>query len=213
MNPHLLPLLLVSSCAFAGPPTEIPAEARPDKATKVRAEAVFAAGCFWCVEEAFETVDGVTEAISGFTGGHVVNPSYKQVVRGGTGHTEAVKVVYDPRKVSYDALLDIYWHNVDPFDGGGQFCDRGQSYRPGIFVADKGQESSAKRTRDKVAMLFPGQEVAVEISPYVAFYPAEDHHQDYFVKNPTRYGYYKWGCGRKARLDAIWGDMKASVTE
>ncbi len=197
--------LAVSGCAVAAPPPEVPADARPSKPTKTRAEIVFAAGCFWCVEEAFETAPGVIEAISGFTGGHAVAPSYKQVVRGGTGHTEAVRVVYDPRKTDVAALLEIYWHNVDPFDGTGQFCDRGPGYRPGIFYATDHDKALAFKTKAAVEARF-SKPVAVEIAAWTAFYPAETEHQDYFVKNPTRYGYYKWGCGRKARLVEIWGD-------
>lgn len=183
---------------------EIPPQARPQPPTRTRAEAVFAAGCFWCVEEAFEKVEGVTEAISGYIGGHVPRPSYKQVTSGATGHTEAVKVVYDPRKVDYPKLLEVFWQNVDPFDGQGQFCDRGASYRPGIFPATSEQRRQALLSREAIRERF-GREVPVEITDWDAFWTAEGYHQDYHRKNSLSYRYYKARCGRQARLDAIWG--------
>lgn len=173
--------------------------------------AVFAAGCFWCVEEAFEKVDGVVEAISGFAGGQKADPSYKEVVMGDTGHTEAVKVVYDPAKVTYSDLLNVYWVNVDPHDGKGQFCDRGASYRPALFPLSADQAEKAKRSIRQIdrATMMP---VAVRIEGQTRFYPAEDYHQDYYKKSAVQYQFYKWRCGREARLDAIWGkDRKAPL--
>ncbi len=167
--------------------------------------ATFAGGCFWCMEPPYDKVDGVVETISGFSGGRVANPSYDQVVRGGTGHLEVVEVIYDPEKVGYDRLLDIYWRNVDPFDGGGQFCDRGESYRPAIFVRNEEQERLAKISMQALSKRFE-QPIAVTIEPLEAFYPAEEYHQNYYDKNPVRYKYYRWRCGRDARLEAVWGE-------
>jgi len=168
------------------------------------ARATFAGGCFWCMEPPYDAVDGVVETISGFSGGDVVDPSYQQVVRGGTGHLEAVQVVYDPEKVDYERLLEIYWRNVDPFDGGGQFCDRGESYRPAIFVHDEQQQRLARASKQALDDRFE-QRIAVTIEPFAAFYRAENYHQDYYEKNPVRYKYYRWRCGREQRLEEVWG--------
>jgi peptide-methionine (S)-S-oxide reductase len=168
--------------------------------------AVFAGGCFWCMEPPYDKVDGVIETISGFSGGHVVDPSYEQVTRGGTGHLEVVQVVYDPERVGYEKLLDIYWRNVDPFDGGGQFCDRGESYRPAIFVQGEEQERLARQSLRDVQARFE-QTIKVTIEPFEAFYAAEDYHQDYYDENPIRYKYYRWRCGRDDRLEEVWGEQ------
>jgi len=170
--------------------------------------AIFAAGCFWCTEEAFDKVDGVVETTSGYTGGIVPNPSYEQVSAGNTGHAESVRVKYDPKRVSYEQLLDAFWHNVDPFDAGGQFCDRGSPYRGTIFVMNDEEERLAKASKDKIAAQF-GRAVATEIVRATPFYPAEDYHQDYHSKNPLRYSFYKWNCGRAQRLEQIWGKKEA----
>lgn len=171
------------------------------------ATATFAAGCFWCVEEAFDKVDGVVDTTSGFTGGDVTDPSYEQVSAGGTGHTEAVRVRYDPDTVTYEALLDTFWHNVDPTDDGGQFCDRGSQYRSAIFVHDERQRRLARASKQAL------QENPDAPSPIVTpiedagpFYPAEDYHQNYHEKNPVRYHVYKKLCGRAARLEELWGE-------
>jgi len=168
------------------------------------ARATFAGGCFWCMEPPYDRVDGVVETISGFSGGHVVDPTYQQVVRGGTGHLEVVQVVYDPDRVSYERLLEVFWRNIDPFDGGGQFCDRGESYRPAIFVAGEAQQLRARESLEAIRQRFD-QDVAVTIEPFEAFYPAEDYHQNYYGNNPVRYKYYRWRCGRDQRLEAVWG--------
>jgi peptide-methionine (S)-S-oxide reductase len=166
--------------------------------------AIFAGGCFWCVEQAFDGVDGVVETTSGYTGGTVVNPTYKQVSAGGTHHKEAVRVRFDPQKVSYPALLNAFWHNIDPLDAGGQFCDRGESYRSVIFVMNDAQRKAAEASKATLEKQF-GKTVATEIEPAATFYPAEEYHQDYYRKNPARYKFYKWGCGRAQRLEKIWG--------
>lgn len=168
-------------------------------------KAVFAGGCFWCVEAAFQDVNGVSSAVSGFTGGTLKNPSYRGNHK---GHYEAVEVTYDPAIVSYKALLDIFWVNVDPFDAQGQFCDRGFSYQSALFVADESQRTLAERSRDAVVKKFPDKKVVTEILVAGEFWPVEEPHQDYYQKNPIRYGFYRRGCGRDNRLQQIWGKVK-----
>ncbi|NYZ12311.1 peptide-methionine (S)-S-oxide reductase MsrA [Azospirillum sp. RWY-5-1] len=168
------------------------------------AVATFAGGCFWCMEPPFDKLDGVVSTISGYTGGSVVNPSYKQVSAGGTGHTEAVEIRYDPKRVSFQTLLDTYWHNVDAVDGGGQFCDRGSQYRPAIFVHDEEQRRLAEESKKALDGRF-AKPIAVTIGPAETFYPAEDYHQNYYQNNPVRYTYYRYACGRDKRLEELWG--------
>ncbi len=171
------------------------------------ARATFAGGCFWCMEPPYDKIDGVVDTISGFSGGHVENPSYRQVVAGGTGHIEVVQVVYDPAVVSYERLLEIYWRNVDPFQADGQFCDIGEAYRTAIFAHDAAQAAAARQSRQAVmAMGIEDRPIDTRIIDFEAFYPAEDYHQDYYEKNPVRYNYYRWRCGRDDRLEALWGD-------
>ena len=170
------------------------------------AVATFAGGCFWCMEPPFDKLEGVVSTTSGYTGGTTPGPSYKQVSAGGTGHTEALRVVYDPAKVGYDKLLDVFWRNVDPLDASGQFCDRGREYRPVIFAHDEGQKRLAEASKAAldVSHRFE-QPVVVAIETARDFYEAEDYHQDYYMKNPVRYKYYRWNCGRDARLEQVWG--------
>lgn len=168
------------------------------------ASAVFAAGCFWCVEQAFDEVDGVLETTSGYTGGTKANPTYEEVSSGGTGHTESLKVTYDPSKVTYERLLQQFWHNVDAVDGGGQFCDRGNQYRPAIFYGSPEEQQAAEASKEQVAAEL-GKSIAVQIVPAGPFYAAEQYHQDYYKKNPLRYKFYKWNCGRAQRLEQLWG--------
>ncbi len=168
------------------------------------ASAVFAAGCFWCVEQAFDEVDGVLETTSGYTGGTKAKPTYEEVSSGGTGHTESLKVTYDPSKVSYQRLLQQFWHNVDAVDGGGQFCDRGNQYRPAIFYGSPEEQQAAEASKKQVAAEL-GKAIAVQIVPAGTFYAAEQYHQDYYKKNPVRYKFYKWNCGRAQRLEQLWG--------
>ncbi|WP_335342598.1 peptide-methionine (S)-S-oxide reductase MsrA [Sedimenticola hydrogenitrophicus] len=176
-------------------------------AADVAAEkAVLAGGCFWCMEADFEKLEGVTDVISGFTGGTAENPTYNG---DHTGHYEAVEITYDPDKVSYEQLLDHYWVNVDPFDDGGQFCDRGPSYLSAIFVANERERALAEQSKTKVAAQFPDQEVVTPILDAATFYPIkgdESYHQDYYKNNPVRYNFYRWNCGRDQRLKKIWGD-------
>lgn len=170
-----------------------------------RAVATFAAGCFWCSEAAFDSVPGVVDVVSGYTGGTKQNPSYEEVGDGGTGHRESVQVTYDPTKISYEKLLDIFWHNVDPFDPYGQFCDKGEQYKGAIYYHDEAQHRAAIASRDAVQRRFPKQRVVTDIVQASRFWPAEEYHQDYHKKNPIRYTYYRHGCGRDARLAEIWG--------
>ncbi|MDT8894114.1 peptide-methionine (S)-S-oxide reductase MsrA [Halomonas sp. I1] len=188
------PLLLIAGLA--------PSAMADDNKT---ASAVFAAGCFWCVEEAYDKVEGVVGTTSGFSGGDVANPSYDQVVAGGTGHTEAVKVEYDPARVDYATLLYVFWRNVDPFAENRQFCDQGPSYRSALFPMNAEQRRLAESSRDAVAERFD-RDVATEVSDFDAFYPAETYHQNFYDKNPLRYRFYKSACGRSERLEEIWGD-------
>jgi len=173
-------------------------------------KAIFAGGCFWCIESDFEKLEGVNEAISGFTGGTIKNPIYNGNHR---GHYEAVEVDYDPNIVSYQDLLDHFWVNIDPFDARGQFCDKGHSYLSAIFVADEKEKKLAENSRKKVVSQFPNQTVVTPIFIASKFYPIkgnESYHQDYYKNNSVRYNYYRWSCGRDQRLEEIWGD-KTSV--
>jgi peptide-methionine (S)-S-oxide reductase len=173
-----------------------------------RAAAVFAGGCFWCMEEAFDKIPGVLATTSGYTGGSVENPTYEQVSGGGTGHYEAVQVDYDPAQVSYADLLEAFWHNVDPFDPRGQFCDKGSQYLSAVFVANADERQLAESTKEEVAQRFD-MPVTTEILPQQTFYPAEDYHQDFYQTNAARYKFYKFGCGRAQRLEQIWGKPAA----
>lgn len=169
--------------------------------------AIFAGGCFWCMEPPFEKLDGVLAVTSGYTGGTVANPTYEQVSAGGTGHAEAVMITFDPTKVSYQQLLDVFWRNIDPTDGGGQFVDRGAQYRSAIFYQDEEQRRLAESSRQELAASgrFKGN-IITEIVPAGSFYPAEGYHQDYYKHNALRYKYYRWGSGRDAFLDKVWGE-------
>jgi len=169
-------------------------------------KATFAGGCFWCMEPPYDALDGVISTTSGYTGGQQQNPTYKEVSRGGTGHTEAVQIVYDPKRVSYTELLDIYWRNIDPTDSSGQFCDKGSQYRSEIFYHDKEQKKLADESKATLVEHKPFTgDVVTGITPATVFYPAEDYHQDYYVKNPIRYKFYRYGCGRDKRLEDLWG--------
>jgi methionine-S-sulfoxide reductase len=172
-------------------------------------DAIFAGGCFWCVEEAFEKVPGVISAVSGYTGGRIKNPTYEQVSSGGTGHVEAVRVTFDPAKVTYAQLLDAFWRNIDPTDRAGQFCDRGEQYRAAIFVRDDAQRAAAEQSKRAIeASGKLRQPIATTIETAGVFYVAEEYHQDYYKKNPIQYRFYKFSCGRERRLAAIWGAAK-----
>jgi peptide-methionine (S)-S-oxide reductase len=189
-------LLALILAATAGP------QAPAQDATET---AVFAGGCFWCMEPPFDKLDGVTSTVSGYAGGHVEDPTYQEVTAGGTGHAEVVRVTYDPSVVSYERLLHVFWRNVDPFDAGGQFCDRGASYRTGIFYNSPEQARLARRSKRQLSRRF-SRGIVTEIEELEAFYPAEDYHQNYYQRNPLRYRLYRTRCRRDARLEAVWGD-------
>jgi peptide-methionine (S)-S-oxide reductase len=169
-------------------------------------KAIFAGGCFWCMESDFEKLEGVTEVISGFTGGTLNNPTYSG---NHTGHYEAVEITYDPKKVTYQGLLDHFWVNIDPFDDKGQFCDKGFSYLSAVFVANDKERELAQLSKQSVINQFPNQKVVTPILPTTTFYPIkgnESYHQDYYKNNSVRYKLYRWNCGRDQRLTDIWGD-------
>jgi len=168
------------------------------------AKATFAGGCFWCMEPPFDKLAGVVSTTSGYTGGRTANPTYEQVSAGRTGHTEAVEVVYDPRKVTYAQLLEVFWRNIDPLTANAQFCDAGSQYRAGIFTHDETQRRMAEESKRAVAQRLQ-KPVVTEVVAAAKFWPAEEYHQDYYKKNPVRYQFYRAGCGRDQRLEAIWG--------
>ena len=179
-----------------------PAKAKPVNA----AVAIFAGGCFWCMEGPFDVLDGVVSTTSGYIAGTKKDPTYEEVSSGRTGHTEAVQVVYDPAKVTYEKLLDVFWHNIDPTVKNRQFCDSGSQYRSGIFYVNETQKKAADASKAVLDKSKPFKEpIVTEITAATVFYPAEDYHQDYYLKNPVRYRYYRQGCGRDARLKEIWG--------
>lgn len=166
--------------------------------------AIFAGGCFWCMEGPFDKLDGVISTISGYTGGHTENPTYEQTSSGRTGHYEAVQIEYDPAKVSYQKLLDVYWKNVDPFDARGQFCDKGPQYRAAIFTKNETEKELANNSKAALEGKLKNKAMVVtEILPAKKFYAAEDYHQDYYIKNPIRYKYYRYACGRDERLEKV----------
>ncbi len=166
---------------------------------------VFAGGCFWCMEPPFDKVEGVIRTISGYAGGVKRNPTYKQVSAGKTKHLEVVQVTYDPKKVSFKELLEIFWVNIDPLDERGQFCDKGSSYLTAIFYNSKKEEKLAQTSKKRVAGILKGP-LATQLLPLTEFWPAEDYHQDYYKKNPTRYKFYRWNCGRDRRLKQLWNE-------
>ncbi|MCF8043383.1 MAG: peptide-methionine (S)-S-oxide reductase MsrA [Desulfarculaceae bacterium] len=169
------------------------------------ATATFAGGCFWCMEPPFDKLDGVISTTSGYTGGHVDNPTYEQVSAGGTGHAEALQVVYDPAKISYAQLLKVFWRNIDPTVKDRQFCDVGNQYRTAIFYHDDEQKRLALESKERLEKGGKLGDIHTEIVPAGPFYPAEDYHQDYYKNNPIRYKYYRWSCGRDQRLEELWG--------
>jgi peptide-methionine (S)-S-oxide reductase len=183
------------------------AHAAEQRAPAKSARAVFAGGCFWSVEKFFDQVDGVLATVSGFSGGKTRNPTYEQVVAGKTGHAESVQVTYDPKKVSYEKLIDVFWRNIDPFTPGGQFCDFGSQYRTVIFYNDAAERRAAETSRNALQATFK-KTVATEIAPAAPFYAAEQYHQDFHLKNPDRYEQYRIGCGRDLQLEQIWGDHR-----
>jgi peptide-methionine (S)-S-oxide reductase len=178
-----------------------------ETATGKSEKATFAGGCFWCMEAPFDKLPGVVSVTSGYTGGNMKNPTYKQVSAGGTGHAEAVQIVYDPTRIGYTKLLDVFWHNTDPTVADRQFCDVGSQYRPGIFYHSEEQRLLALKSKGSLEKSKPFKELIVTgVTKAGEFYPAEEYHQQYYKKNPIRYRYYRNGCGRDQRLKELWGD-------
>jgi peptide-methionine (S)-S-oxide reductase len=191
-------LLSISSIAWS----QAPAAAAPPATAK----AIFAGGCFWCMEPPFDKLDGVISTTSGYIGGHKKNPTYKEVSAGVTGHTEAVQVVYNPAKVNYEKLLEVFWKNIDPTVKDRQFCDHGSQYRSGIFYLGEEQKKLAEASKLKLDKTKPFKDpIVTEITAATEFWPAEDYHQNYYVTNPVRYNFYRSSCGRDARLKELWG--------
>lgn len=179
-------------------------EARADQLE----QASFAGGCFWCMEGPFDKLTGVVSVTAGYTGGHTKNPTYKDVSAGGTGHAESVQIVYDPRKISYEKLLTIFWHNIDPTVKDRQFCDVGNQYRSAIFYHSEEQRRLAEQSKKELEKNKPFKEpIVTELVPASEFYPAEEYHQHYYKKNPIKYKYYRYSCGRDQRLRELWGSQ------
>lgn len=199
-------LIALTACTQSESASANAAESRPDAAGTGQAVAIFAGGCFWCMQPPFDKLTGVISTQAGYAGGHTANPTYEQTSAGGTGHAEAVRVVYDPAKVSYPQLLQVFWHNIDPVAVDRQFCDRGDQYRSAIFPLDADQRAEAEASKQALqADKRFSQPIATRIEAAPTFYAAEDYHQDYYKKNPIRYKYYRHGCGRDQRLQEIWG--------
>ena len=173
---------------------------------KKTGKAIFAGGCFWCMEPPFDKLDGVISTTSGYTDGHQKNPTYKQVSAGGSGHTEAIEIVFDPAKVSYEKLLEVFWLNIDPVNAKGQFCDFGTQYRTGIYYLNDEQQKLAVASLKSIKSKL-NKPLATELKAASKFYPAEDYHQNYYQVNPVRYNYYRWSCGRDQRLKQLWGEQ------
>jgi len=193
-------LAVVLACAAS------PASAAAPKVPPGAAVATFAGGCFWCMESDFDKVPGVLATISGYTGGHKANPTYEEVSSGTTGHAESVEVYYDPKKVTYEHLLDVYWVSIDPTVKDRQFCDTGNQYRTAIFYHDEAQRKAAEESKQRIETTKPFKApIVTSIEMAGPFYPAEDYHQDFYLKNPVRYQFYRKGCGRDARLKELWG--------
>lgn len=206
MTRILAPLLVL--CVYGSLSTAARSQettAAPPPATTATATAIFAGGCFWCTEADFEKLPGVLAAESGYTAGKTPKPTYEQVSAGNTGHTEAVRVSYDPARVSYAQLVEYFWKTIDPTVENRQFCDIGSQYRSGIYWQSEDERKVAEASRDALLKSGKVERIHTEIVPASVFYPAEEYHQDYYKKNPLRYAYYRRGCGRDARLESIWG--------
>jgi len=168
---------------------------------------ILAGGCFWCLQHPYDHLPGVISTVVGYTGGKTANPNYEIVSAGGSGHYEALKIIYDPQKISFKDILEVFWHNIDPFDAAGQFCDRGSQYRAAIFTLNADQKKVAQTSKDATTNLL-GEKIVTEIIPAGVFYDGEDYHQKYYEKNPIRYSFYRSSCGRDRRLKEVWGSYK-----
>ena len=202
-------IILAAACvtAHAGEKSKEMSQDPPSGLEK----ATFAGGCFWCMQPPFDKLDGVVSTTAGYTGGHVENPTYDQVSSGGTGHAEAVEILYDPKKIGYEKLLEVFWHNVDPTDANGQFCDYGDQYRSEIFYHDAEQKRLAEKSKAELERTKPFKDpIVTRITRASTFYPAEEYHQSYYKNNPIRYKIYRYNCGRDARLNQlwVWGGLK-----
>ncbi len=197
----IVSLLAGSSWILMASPESEKQNAAPESAAK----ATFAGGCFWCMEHPFDELKGVYSTTSGYIGGHKKDPTYREVTAGTTGHTEAVQVVYDPAQVDYATLLKVFWKNIDPTVKDRQFCDTGSQYRTGIFYHDEQQEMQAAQSKSDLVKSQRFKNVYTEVTEASTFYPAEDYHQDYYLRNPLRYKYYRYACGRDQRLEQLWG--------
>ena len=199
--------LLLTALTVLLPATALRANAANAKPASGHALATFAGGCFWCMQPPFEHLDGVLATTVGFTGGHTHNPTYEEVSNGGTGHAESIQIEYDPAKISYNQLLDVFWHNVDPLTPNAQFCDHGDQYRTAIFYHDETQRRLAAESKQRLEQSKRfDRPIVTQIVAATEFTPAEEHHQMYHEKNPVRYKYYRWNCGRDQRLKEVWGD-------
>ncbi len=201
-------LALIAGFTLSG---SVLAQATADTATSAASyeTAIFAGGCFWCVESDFDPIPGVIKTVSGYIGGHKQNPTYQEVSAGGSGHAEAVQIVYDPAKISYKQLTEIFWRTIDPTTPDRQFCDSGNQYRTAIFYNSPQQKLVAEQSKSALEKTKPFKApIVTEISPATKFYPAEDYHQDYHHKNPVRYKYYRYSCGRDQRLEQLWGSAR-----
>jgi peptide-methionine (S)-S-oxide reductase len=198
-------LMLAAAVSFASV-WPLRAQAADSPKPQPTAVATFAGGCFWCMQPPFEKLEGVLSTTVGYTGGHTKNPTYNEVSAGGTGHAESVQIVYDPKKIRYEKLLDVFWHNIDPLTPNAQFCDHGDQYRTAIFYYDENQRRLAEESKHKLeeSKRFSSP-IVTQIVPATEFYPAEEYHQKYHEKNPARYLYYRWSCGRDQRLKELWG--------
>jgi peptide-methionine (S)-S-oxide reductase len=201
---NLMTMLALLVAVLVGCPVPTVAAGAPKLET-----ATFAGGCFWCMVHPFDELPGVVSVVSGYTGGHVKNPTYEQVSAGGTGHAEAVRITYDPARIGYRKLLDVFWRNIDPTVKDRQFCDGGHQYRSAIFHHGETQRREALESKRELERTKPFQgKIVTEITPAGLFYPAEEYHQNYYRKNPIRYQYYRYRCGRDQRLEELWGKMK-----
>ncbi len=203
--PTLTLALVLAACHTQGASAQDPGTVAATDVPANQAAAVFAGGCFWCMEKPFDLVDGVLSTTSGYTGGPELAPTYRQVANHQTAHYEALRVVYDPSVVSYAELLQVFWHNVDPTDARGQFCDKGDQYRTGIFTSDPTERRLAEESKVQ-AQATLGQPIVTQVMPAAVFWVAEHYHQDFYLKNPSHYTRYRQGCGRDRRLQQLWGD-------
>jgi len=203
----IISFLLIASVVVFWPQAGGAVVTNDDENTNMTAlkTAIFAGGCFWCMESDFESFDGIPDVQSGYAGGHVENPAYKAVSQGGTGHREVIQVTYNPAVIGYEKLLEIFWRNIDPFDDGGQFCDKGYQYTAAVFASNDEERTLAESSKAALEKRF-GRAIVTEIVPVATFYPAEDYHQNYYKMHSWRYKYYRGRCGRDERLQEIWGN-------